>query len=134
MKYRAASAEDKTWFCATTNYIPSPEFGGIVAYSDDGLQAMVGLDYWTPKSVHIHIAINNPHALRGLWREVLRYLRQHGRVVVIGVTPGHLSRALRMTLGLGFEEVARIRDGWDEGSDLVITEYRIDEPAHAVAA
>lgn len=125
MNYRASTPEDTRWFCETTSYAPSPEFGGITAFDTRGLQAMVGLDFWTKTSVHVHIAIVNPHALRGLWRELLKYLKMHGRTILIGMTPGHLKRALRMTLGLGFKEVARIRDGWDTGSDIVITEYRI---------
>lgn len=134
MNYRAPTPEDSAWFCATTSYRPSPEFGGITAYNVAGVQAMVGFDFWTMTSVHIHIAIVNPHALRGLWREALKYLKQHGRNIIIGMTPSHLERALRMTLGLGFKEVARIRDGWDVGSDIVITEYRINEPDRTSAA
>jgi len=134
MMYRASTSADKAWFCRATSYRPSPEFGGITAYTDEGLQGMVGLDFWTPSSVHVHISILNPHCLRGLWRELLKYLRMHNRFVLIGMTPSHLLRAVRLVKGLGFTEVARIRDGWDVGSDMVITEYRIDEHERTLAA
>lgn len=134
MKYRASTSADIVWFCHETSYRPTTQFGGITAYDDNGLQAMVGLDFWTPTSVHIHIAIKNPHALRGLWREVLTYLTQHGKKLIIGMTPSHLLRALRIPKGLGFKEVYRIRDGWNVGSDIVITEYRLNEHEQSVAA
>ena len=134
MNYRAASTEDIKWFCDYVSYAPTPEFGGIVAYDERGLQAMVGFDFWTPTSVHAHIACINPHAMRGLWREVQKYLAQHGKRLIIGMTPSHLPRALRLIKGLGFEEVYRIKEGWNEDSDIVITEYRIHGKHDQIAA
>jgi len=135
VKYRAATRHDIAWFCHYVTYSPTPEFGGIVAHDEKrGVQAMDGFDFWTPLSVHAHIAVLNPHALRGLWREVQKYLTQHGRRLIIGMTPSHLPRALRLIKGLGFEEVYRIRQGWNEDSDIVITEYRIHGKHDQIAA
>lgn len=62
-----------------------------------------------------------------LWRESLRYLASHGKCKIIGSTPGDNVRALRMIFGrLGFHEIGRIKDGYDHGIDLVISEYDIN--------
>jgi hypothetical protein len=134
VKYRAATPEDKLWFCRYVSYSPSADFGGIVAFDERGLHGMIGLDHWTPTAVCVHFAICNPHCTRGLWKTLIGYLSQHGRTTLIGMTPSHHSRALRVCKGLGWVEVGRIKDGWMSGSDIVITEYRINVDEHATAA
>lgn len=96
---------------------------------------VVGLDSWTPTSVMAHWYIRHPRCILPLWNEVLRYLAIHGRRKVIGSTPGDNVRALRMIFNkLGFTEVARIKDGWGDGVDIVISEYLIDVAKQQVAA
>jgi hypothetical protein len=127
VKYRAANPTDMVWFGHMTQYKGTEDMGGIVAMHDDGTVAgMVAFDHWTPKSVHGHMAVIDPRCTRGLWREVVKYLRQHGKEVIIGMTPSHIDKAVRLIKrGLKWTEVARIKDGWDTGSDMVITEYRL---------
>lgn len=135
IQFRAVTQFDLSEFSERTGYFPSSQFGGIVAYSDSGVMGVVGLDSWTPTSVMAHWYIRHPRCILPLWNEVLRYLAIHGRRKVIGSTPGDNVRALRMIFNkLGFTEVARIKDGWGDGVDIVISEYLIDVAKQQVAA
>ena len=131
IKFRAMVPSDYEEFTKATSYHPGPQFGGIVAWFWNGqsnvIMGMVGLDGWTPTSVMAHWFIRHPRCIMPLWREVVWYLARHGRKKVIGSTPGDNVRALRMIFGrLGFREIARIKDGWDDGIDIVISEYKIN--------
>lgn len=138
IKFRAMVPSDYEEFTSATSYYPGPQFGGIVAWCWDGrknvIMGMVGLDGWTPTSVMAHWCIRHPRCIMPLWRELLGYLAGHGKRKIIGSTPGNNVRALRMIFGrLGFKEVARIKDAWDDGVDIVISEYRI-HAQHRLAA
>jgi len=131
IKFRAMVPSDYEEFTQATSYYPGPQFGGIVAWSWTGqrnvIMGMVGLDGWTPTSVMAHWWIRHPRCILPLWGELLGYLARHGKRKVIGSTPGDNVRALRMIFNkLGFREVARIKDAWADGVDIVISEYLID--------
>jgi len=133
--FRAVGPGDIERFVAETNYYPTAQFGGIVAYSKSGTMGVVGLDSWTPTSVMAHWYIRHPRCILPLWNEVRHYLAIHGRRKIIGSTPGDNVRALRMIFGkLGFVEIARIKDGWGDGVDIVISEYLINVNEQQVAA
>lgn len=135
IKFRAVTPDDHEEFTRNTFYYPSAQFGGIVAYTDKGVMGVVGLDSWTTTSVMAHWYIKNPRCIMPLWNEVTHYLAIHGRRKIIGSTPGDNVRALRMIFGrLGFVEVARIKDGWGEGVDIVISEYLINVNEQSAAA
>jgi hypothetical protein len=125
-------------FTAATAYYPGPQFGGIVAWYWDGQHnitaGMVGMDGWTPTSVTMHWYIKYPRCLLPLWREVLGYLAKHGKRKIIGTTPSNNTRALRtMYDKLGWQKVAVIKDGWDDGVDIIISEYLLDAKLAAAA-
>lgn len=136
IRFRAANPSDYTWFTKETSYYPGPQFGGIVAYdsSSGRIMAMVGLDSWTPRSVHAHMVVISPRAIVPLWQEVVDYLRSHGRRLIFGVTPSNNVRALRLIKRLGWEEKYRLKDAWDLGVDMVISEYVIHEQQQSAAA
>jgi hypothetical protein len=126
-------------FTAATSYHPGPQFGGIIAWFWDGqknvIMGAVGLDGWTNTSVAAHWYIKHPRCIMPLWRELLAYLTQHGKRKIIGTTPADNTRALRMIFGrLGWHEIARVKDGWDEGIDIIISEYLIHEKQQLAAA
>jgi hypothetical protein len=126
-------------FTSNCGYHPGPQFGGIVAWSWDGqrnvIMGMVGFDSWTPTSVMAHWWIRHPRCILPLWSEATSYLAMHGRRKVIGSTPGDNVRALRMIFNkLGFIEVARIKDAWADGVDIVISEYHINAQQQSAAA
>ena len=138
IKFRAMVPSDYEEFTRATSYYPGPQFGGIVAWSWDGqrnvIMGMVGLDSWTPTSVMAHWFIKHPRCLTPLWNELVRYLAGHGKKKIIGSTPGDNERALRMIFGkLGWQEVARVKDAWADGIDIVISEYQINAEQQAAA-
>jgi len=94
----------------------------------------VGLDSWTPTSVMAHWWIKHPRCILPLWNEVTSYLAKHGKLKVIGWTPSDNYRALRVIIHkLGFVEVARLKDAWAVGVDIIISEYRINAQQSAAA-
>jgi hypothetical protein len=128
----AADAYQCLQFCRDLGYEPTAQFTGIVAYrvDENGLRhqmGMVGFDGWTRRSVMMHFQIPQPRCLMPLWNEALAYLAKHGRTVIVGSTPGDKERALRVIRKLGWKQIARIENGYDDGIDLVISEYRIDQ-------
>ena len=46
------------------------------------------------------------------------------RGVIIGCTPADNKKALKFNANMGFEEQTRIKDGYAEGVDFVITQLR----------
>lgn len=138
IKFRAMTPSDYEEFTSATSYYPGPQFGGVVAWCWDGQKnitmGMVGLDGWTPTCVCAHWCIRHPRCILPLWREVVGYLAKHGKQKLIGTTPSNNVRALRMIFGrLGWREVARVKNGWDTGVDIIISEYHI-HAQHAEAA
>jgi len=131
---RASNELDNAWFSKLTSYIPGPSFRGVIAVDGDTRMGMIGLDRWTPNSVQAHIAIVDPKCLARLKREVVEYIRQHGRRLVYGVTPSDNERALSLIKALGFREITRLKDAWSDGVDFVITEYVIHEQRQSSAA
>jgi hypothetical protein len=126
-------------FTRETCYYPGPQFGGIVAWSFDGqvnrIMGMVGFDGWTPSAVTMHWYIKHPRCLIPLWHESLRYLALHGKKKIIGTTPSNNVRALRtMYDKLGWQKVAVIEGGWDDGVDIIISEYLIHAEQSKAAA
>lgn len=125
-EYRASTYADVEWFCKTTQYAPSANFGGITAHRNGEIQAMAGFDHWTYTAVWVHFAAPNARAIVPLWRELLQYLASHGIRILIGVTPGDSLPINKLTEHLGWVEVYRQKDGWKPGVPLIFKEYRID--------
>jgi len=131
IKFRAMMPPDYEDFTRETSYVPGPQFGGIVAWSWDGrkntVMGAVGMDGWTPASVMLHWWIRQPRCLIPLAHEVQRYLHHHGKRKVFAMAAASNVRCVRMIFNrLGFTEVARLKDGWAEGIDIVISERPVD--------
>jgi len=125
--FRAVRQDDIPWFAQVTGYFPTSQFGGVVAHDETGtIMGMVGLDSWSPNGVQAHFAIPRPRCLIPLWDEVVNYLAKYDKAVILGVTPGDNERALRVTRRLGWKELFRVKDGWSDGVDLVVSEFRIN--------
>lgn len=127
--FKPMDKDDQTMFTIETSYFPSPQFGGICAYMlRDGREVgmgMVGFDSWAPRTVMAHWYIRFPRCIEPLWAEAVHYIALTGRKAILGSTPGDNFKALRTIRHLGWEELYRVQDGWDEGVDLVISEYKI---------
>jgi hypothetical protein len=130
IQFRSMNCEaDFRTFTEKTSYHPGPQFGGIVAYMmqsgrEHGM-GMVGFDSWSPRTVMAHWFIRYPRCIEPLWAEAVDYIALTGRKAILGSTPSNNDKALRSIRHLGWEELYRIKDGWDEGVDLVISEYKI---------
>jgi hypothetical protein len=128
--FRALNCEaDLRTFSQKTGYRPGPTFGGIAAYMlrderEVGM-GMVGFDGWAPRTVTAHWYIRFPRCIEPLWAEAVSYIANTGRKAILGCTPADNDKALRSIRHLGWEQLYRIKDGWDDGVDLVISEYKI---------
>ena len=125
----ASTQEDITAYEQATGYIADRgQFRGISAYSASGtLLGVIGFDYWTPAAVQMHVWIKSPLALRGgKWlKEVFTYaFVTHGKKVAFGIIPSDNPKALKFIKNVGFVELSRLKDGWDDGIDMVINEIR----------
>jgi L-amino acid N-acyltransferase YncA len=122
----AALPSDFGWFFERTGYSPKHGFKGIKAIDDEGkILGFVGMDAWTPNSVSMHVAVDDPAVGKGrLIPESFRYAFGEDRQVVLGVTPENNRRALALAERLGFVAVYTVKDGWAPGVGLVIQEMR----------
>ena len=125
MIFRAADDIDLRWFEKTVECFLSSNANGIVAEENGAILAMIALDDWTPRSVHLHFYQQDARVMPLLWKELLCYISQHGRKLICAVTPTSRELSLRLQRALGFQETYRVKDGWDEGVDLVLTEFKV---------
>ena len=123
---RAADEIDLTWFQHEVGCYLTANANGIVADEDNRTLAMIALDDWTPRSVHLHFYQNDVRAMPLLWKELLWYIQAHDRKLLCAVTPSSRELSLKLQRALGFKEVYRLKDGWDDGIDLVLTELKVD--------
>jgi L-amino acid N-acyltransferase YncA len=124
----AMSTDDQwEWLYARATPTITPRSKGIVALREDGtILAAAVFDSWTRTSGQVHVAIDNPLAIRhGFVHECMDYFFNFcDRRIMIGLTPSNNTKSLKFNKKLGFVEVFRIEDGFDEGVDYVIQELR----------
>ena len=110
---------------------------GIIALNHrDEVVAACILDSWSFNSCQIHIWIDNPFVLKhGFQEAVFKHVFDTcEREVIIGITPDDNPKALKFIKHMGFKEIVRIKDGYKDGIDYVITEFRKDAYPLAVAS
>lgn len=123
----ASTEEHIAEFFEATKYRPTDLFRAIsLVTEEDGLQAIVGYDFWTLNAVQMHVWIKHPEAYlsKEFIQEAFAFPFNSGRNLVIGVTPGDNTRALEFNRKIGFLETYRVKDGWSLGTDMVIQEMR----------
>lgn len=111
------------WFLRRNPIAKMSNATGVACEDEDGvIWAVCILDNWTPNSVESHLCIDNPMCLRhGFLEEIARFVYHvSGRKMVMGIVPSNNKRALRLNAHIGFTEVARIPDGYEDGVDLVV--------------
>lgn len=107
----------------------TPGFKAIKVVDATGrIHGMVGYGEWTENCVVMHIALENPAALR----EVLRYgfwypFIQCGRGVALATVRERNRRSMRLCKKVGFREAYRVKDGVAVGEDMVVFEMRREE-------
>ncbi len=112
------------WILERAHPMQVKDTQGIVAYDDatGKIAAIVVMDSWTPSGCQTHFAIDNPMAIkRGLFREVAIHIHiTCNRRYIFGLIPANNDAAHKFDLKMGFEEVARIPEGYDIGVDYIV--------------
>lgn len=118
--------EEWDWIAARAECVWCADTKGIVAYKDGKIVGAVAMDTWSHNSCRIHIAVEDMLIFKHGWPEaVFDYIfNACDKGVIMGITPACNERALKFILHIGFVEVFRLRDGFEEGIDFVCTEYR----------
>ena len=111
--------------------IPMADTRGVVALeSSTGQIVAAGVaDTFSHTGCQVHMWIKNPMVLRHGWlEEIFNYIfNTCNRSVIIGLVPGDNAKALKLNKHVGYEEVYRIKDGFNVGVDYVIMEMRRED-------
>ena len=102
---------------------------GIVAERDGTPVACILFDSWTHTSAQSHIWIGDRMVLRhGFLEEAARYFfEESGRRILLGITPSNKTRALKLNKHIGFRVIGVIKNGFDDGVDLVVQRMNGDD-------
>jgi RimJ/RimL family protein N-acetyltransferase len=121
-----ATADDFAWLETRASCVVSSTFKAIKAVDEQGrIHGMVGYDAWTPNSVIMSIALENPAAFRALLRPMFDYpFNQAGRGIALAYIVATNSRSVKLTEHVGFTLATRLRDGWEPGVDMLVYEMR----------
>lgn len=92
----------------------------------------VALDCFTANSAQMHVAIDRPMAIRKLRPAIFAYLfgdppNGAGCSIALGTVRASNTKALIFDRKLGFKPLARIRDGWAKGEDILLLELRKED-------
>jgi hypothetical protein len=119
------------WIRERAWQIQCADSGGVVAYDMDKQTIIAGAvwDSFTIDACNVHIAIDNPMAIRrGFLSEVAMWVYvKLGRKRMFGLVPGNNEKALRFDKHIGFTEVCRIPDAIEEGVDYVVLRMKKEE-------
>jgi len=124
MRVRIASSD--AWLrervgCSPTVAIEAVDEAGQVA-------GMVGFEGWTPNSVTAHVAVERPALCRGLLFATFDFaFNVRGRGVLHASVRASNGPSLALARGCGMREVARLRDAYQVGEDVLFFELRREE-------
>ena len=117
------------WLTSRTKGSVSPDFKAIEAVDKEGrIHGMVGYSGWTDTAVVMHIALDNPAALRHLVQPGFSYpFIMANRFISLVIVNSNNPRSMNLCEHLGYREVYRVKDGFQVGVDQVLYEMRRDE-------
>lgn len=127
---REAPPDHYAWIVERAGLMATPGFKAIEAIEErDGrILGMVAYDGWTPNACSMHVAIEEPIAVRRLVRPAFRIpFVELKKQVVIGMVLSTNLKALKLDEHLGFTIRGRIPDAWAPGVDLILLSMRRDE-------
>lgn len=128
IEVREAPREHYPWIAKRANLIITTTFYAIEAVLDHRILAMVGYDAWTPNSCSMHVAIDEPIAVRKMIKPAFAIpFKELGRGVVTGSVLSTNTKALAFDKHLGFKEVGFIPDGFQPGVGIHILMMRREE-------
>lgn len=113
------------WLCERIGYMPTPWMRCIGSITPKNkILGVVGFDAWNGASCEMHVAGEGNWVTRDLLYATFDYAFNVAKLkVVIGMVPSTNKKAIRFDKHVGFEEVARIKNGTSDG-DLVIMQMR----------
>lgn len=98
------------------------------------IRGMTGYSAWTPNSVTMHVAMDETdrsdrrEAATAIIPEAFRYpFEERGLKIVLAGVLSSNAKSLALCRRLGFREVHRVPQGWDDETDLILLEMRRDE-------
>ncbi len=103
---------------------------GIVAHAkDDSVMGMILFDNWTHNAVFGHIVVTNLMCLKhgGLVTEAMDFVFNTCALqYLMGAVPAHKTKAIEFEKKIGFKEVYRLKDGFEEDIDLIFMQMTRD--------
>lgn len=126
MIVRAAHPSHFGWVLERVGYAPTAAFRAIEAIDASGrIHGMVGYDMWSENAVWMHVALENPAALRALLRPAFAYpFVEAGRDIALASVRESNVRSRALVERVGFREVWRCRDAVRPGEDGLVYELR----------
>lgn len=128
VQYRALVPSDMLTVKQHMPYALTETTRGIVAYDADTTEtaALFMIDGWTQTAAQVHQVIIKSMVIRHGWfEEVANYMfTTAGRKQVYATVPDTHRKALSLNEKLGFEQIARLPNGWDEGVDYLVLELK----------
>lgn len=125
---------ERDWPCikGQTGAILCYDTEGVVAENaEDGeMYGAIIFDNFSPRSAQAHVCILNPvRALRAqLIQAAAHYVFiERDRKVLFGLVPSSNHRAKRFDEHIGWKEVARLNEAFDEGVDYIIYEIKRED-------
>lgn len=107
-----------SWLSARIRRPLGPDAVGVEAVDDAGrVLGMVAFDQWCGRSVGVHVAVDNPLALRHAYIALEDVLRS--REVVWCLVEEH-GRSARLARRLGFVDSGRVPGATADGRDAVL--------------
>jgi hypothetical protein len=101
---------------------------GVVALKHGVPCAAILFEHWTPNGARMHWCIDDPFVLRHRFLEnVLEFMFDDcGKKVLHGFIVETNMKSRKLAEHMGAVESGRLKDGWDEGVDIVIYDLRPD--------
>lgn len=123
-------ARDWEWVSSRLHCHLVEDTGGLIAIDRRGdYAAAVVADSFTATACAVHIVVANPFVLKhGFLHAAARMLFVNAkRHVIVGMTPANNEKAMRFNKRIGWQEIYRVRDGFEFGVDMVMFEMRREQ-------
>lgn len=128
---RSCTPDELIFILGQMEYKPSPGVNSVCSVADSGVLLAAALfDNWTHTAVTAHIWANKPQGLFS--KEFLEAIFSYpfimcNKKVIVTTTPSNAKDSLAVSRAFGFRETYRIKDGWNDGIDMVIKEMRRED-------
>jgi len=120
---------------AVTKHIPVlrvQDTQGVLAWVKEELVGAVILDSWNHSGVSAHFLLRKPFLLRhGFLERCLNFIfNVRKKKYIYAQVASNNEKALKLDKHLGFVEVARMVDGYDDGIDYILMELAKENCRH----